>query len=295
MALPRVTALLVICLAVGSCTPQTPIPGSPIRAPQRIVSLAPSVTEVLFALGLGDRVVGVTTYCRYPAEALKVAKIGGYLTPSYEALAAVHPDLAILLPEHDDIRSRVEALGIPVLRVDHTSLAGILDSLTTIGERCDIARQAAAVRAELEAPLDEITQTLAGRQSPRVVICLGRNADPSGFRSMSGAGPGGIYHDLIVRAGGTNAIPPGPILPPSLSAESLLQLDPDAIVEFAPSRGSPERLQLGWRTLSSLRAVRTGRVSIFTDDFLPVPGPRLIRFVSTLARALHPGAPWRQP
>jgi ABC-type Fe3+-hydroxamate transport system substrate-binding protein len=115
------------------------------------------------------------------------------------------------------------------------------------------------------------------------VICLGRNNDPSHFRSMSAAGPGGIYDDLIVRAGGINAVPHGPILHPSLSAEALLQLDPDVIVEFAPGGGPPDRLLPGWQSMSSLRAV------------LAVPGPRLVRFAGDLARALYPDALWRQP
>jgi iron complex transport system substrate-binding protein len=240
-------------------------------------------------------VVGVTSYCRYPAEALAIPKIGGYLTPSYEAMASAHPDLAVLLPEHDEVLPHVQALGIPVLRIDHTSVAGILASVTILGDRCGAARQAAALRAELEARLDEIARATKGRPRPRVVICMGRNADSAGFRSMSAAGPGGIYDDLIVRAGGINAVPPGPVLHPSLSAEALLRLDPDVVVEFAPNGGDPQRLRSEWQALASLRAVRTGRVYVFTQDLLPVPGPRLVRFVGDLARTLHPDAPWRQP
>ena len=99
--------------------------------PRRIVSLAPSVTEVLFEAGLGARVVGVTSYCRYPADALRIAKVGGYLTPSYEALVALHPDLVVVLPEHEDVEPRITRLGLTALRVDHRSLSGIVDSITT--------------------------------------------------------------------------------------------------------------------------------------------------------------------
>jgi iron complex transport system substrate-binding protein len=282
-----------ILLALGGIPAQSGriVPAAPV--PTRIVSLAPSVTEVLFAIGLGDRIVGVTTYCRYPPRALALPKIGGYLTPSYEALAAVQPDLAVLLPEHDDLRSHLEALRIPVLRVDHNSIASILESATTIGERCGVAREATAFRTSLETELNGIAHTIAGRSRPRVVICLGRNADASAFRSMSAAGPGGIYDDLIERAGGTNAIPPGPVLHPSLSAEALLQIDPDVIVEFASNGGLAARLREQWRSLSSLRAARDGRVYIFTQDFLSIPGPRLVHFVGDLARALHPDASWK--
>ena len=91
------------------------------QSPARIVSLAPSVTEVLFEAGAGARVVGVTSYCRFPPAALSLPKIGGYLTPNYEALVALQPDLVVTLAEHADLEPRIRALGIPILRVDHRS------------------------------------------------------------------------------------------------------------------------------------------------------------------------------
>jgi iron complex transport system substrate-binding protein len=176
--------------------------------------------------------------------------------------------------------------------VDHNSIEGILESATMIGKRCGVAREAAALRATLETELDGIAHAVAGRSRPRVMICLGRNADSMTFRAMSAAGPGGIYDDLITRAGGMNAIPAGSVLHPSLSAEALLQIDPDIIVEFAPNRGPAARLREQWRSLPSLRAVRSDRVFVFTQDFLSIPGPRLVHFVRDLARALHPDASW---
>lgn len=116
--------------------------------------------------------------------------------------------------------------------------------------------------------------------------------DERGFGSLSAAGPGGIYDDLLRHAGGQNSVPPGPILHPALSGESLLRLNPDVIVEFASSAADREAIWREWRVLGSLNAVRDGRVFVFTDDFLPVPGPRLVRFTEDLARALHPDARW---
>lgn len=104
--------------------------------PQRIVSLAPSVTEVLFAVGLGPRVVAVTSYCRYPPAALRLPKIGGYLTPSYEALVSAAPDLAVVLSEHADIEPKLAMLRVPVLRLDHRSIEGVLAGIDAVGRRC---------------------------------------------------------------------------------------------------------------------------------------------------------------
>jgi iron complex transport system substrate-binding protein len=263
------------------------------QTPQRIVSLAPGITEMVFALGLGNRLVGVTTACRYPEAALRVPKIGGSVTPSLDALSAARPDLTLLLSASDDVRERVSALGIPLLRVDYNSLDGILESATLIGERCGAGRQAAALRASWQQELDAITKTVANRPRPRVLICLGRGQAPSTLRSISVAEPGGIYHDLIVHAGGVNAIPQGQVLHPSISAEALVRLDPDVIVEFAPNADAPYRLRDDWRALHALRAVKNGRVYVFTQDFLSAPGPRLVRFVGELARALHPDVDWR--
>jgi iron complex transport system substrate-binding protein len=290
----RATLLLAFYLTATAASLEPSVAVSDAGIPRRIVSLAPSVTEVLFALGLGDHVVGVTSYCRFPAETARISKIGGYLTPNYEAIAALQPDLAIVLPEHEEVRRHLAALGVPVLRVDHRSIAGILDSLTAIGTRCGATREAQVLRGELQSRLDTVTRIVSGRPHPRVAICLGRSGDSNGFRSMHAAGPGGIYHDLIVRAGGINVIPAGPVLHPQLSAEGLLRLNPDAIVEFASGGGDPEQLKAEWGALGSLDAVRRGRVFVFTQDFLPVPGPRLIRFVQELARALDPDAPWRK-
>ena len=274
------TWVLVLAAGLG------PFVGEASAAPPaRIVSLAPSITETLFAIGAGPRVVGVTDYCRYPPEAEKAARVGGYLTPSYETLVALRPDLVVVLPEHDDLRPRLEALGLAVLRVDHRTVEGIVDGVRTLGARCG-GEGAEALAAELAAGLDAVDKSMAQRPRPRVLITLGR---PGGaFRSVLGGGPGGLHDDLITRSGGVNVLADAPVPYPSLSAEGLLRLDPDVVVELVPRREDRERARAEWSALGSLRAVRRGRVVVFNHDFLSVPGPRLVRFVAELARALHP-------
>jgi iron complex transport system substrate-binding protein len=259
--------------------------------PKRIVSLAPSVTEALFALGLGDRVVGITSYCRYPPEAEGIARIGGYLTPSYEALAAARADLVIVLPEHAELVPKLEALGVDILHLDHRSIGGILDGLRAMAARCPLAA-ADAVVSELESGLARIERAIAGRTRPRTLIVFGRQGDRSGFRSVIGGGRGGIHDDLVSRAGGVNVLGDSTVPYPTLSAEGLLRLDPDAVVECAPNRGDAAALRDEWDALSALRAVRTRRVSVFTQACLSVPGPRLVRLVGALACGLHPDADW---
>jgi iron complex transport system substrate-binding protein len=283
------TALLILAGASGACTPGA-TPSPPIATAQRIVSLAPSATEVLFEAGCEGRVVGVTSYCRYPAQATTLPKVGGYLAPSYEALVALRPDMVVILPEHVDARRYLTTLGLDIAEFDHRTIRGIIDSIGTAGDLCGTRPRADAAVSQLEDQLRRVDARTAGRPRPRVVISVSRSQE-RGFGSLSAAGPDGVYHDLLLRAGGQNAVPPGPVLHPALSAESLLRLNPDAIVEFAPGAGDGTAIREEWRALPSLTAVARRRVFVFTEDFLPVPGPRLVRFTETLARALHPAAP----
>jgi iron complex transport system substrate-binding protein len=251
--------------------------------PRRIVSLAPSVTEVLFEAGVGPRVVGVTSYCRFPREVLPLPKVGGYLTPSYEALVALQPDLVVTLPEQADLEPRLTALGIPILRVDHRSLEGIVHSIEQVGERCGTA--ARANRAA-----DALRQTLAGARRiaagarPRVLICFGRAED---FRRLSAAAPGTVHDDLITQAGGRNVLTSRAVAYPTLSAEGVMRLDPDVIIEFSSAGTDPAALRGQWSRLDSVRAVKNRRVYVFTGEVLSVPGPRFARFAETIARSIR--------
>jgi iron complex transport system substrate-binding protein len=283
----RIGALFAGALALlwtlgGAVRPVAP---EPAAFPQRIVSLAPSVTEVLFEAGVGARVVGVTSYCEFPREALALPKVGGYLTPSYEAIVALEPDLIVLLPEHADLEPRLAALGLPTLRLDHRSLEGIVRSFSELGERCGATARAEQAAGALRRDLIGIRARSTSDSPPRVLVCFGRSED---FRRLIAAAPGTVHGDLIAHAGGRNALTSDAVSYPTLSLEGLMRLDPDVIVELAPGGADGEALRRQWNALDSLRAVRTGRVYVFTQDFLSVPGPRFVRFADTVARALFP-------
>jgi len=252
-------------------------------APRRIVSLAPSVTEVLFEAGVGPRVVGVTSYCRFPREALALPKIGGYLTPSYEALVALQPDLVVTLAEHADVEPRIRALGIPILRVDHRSLEGIVRSVEQVGERCGVTTPAKRAADALRETLASAKRVVVGTR-PRVLICFGRAED---FRRLTAAAPGTIHDDLITQAGGVNVLTSDTIAYPTLSAEGVMRLNPDVIIEFSSGSADAKALRSQWSRLDSVRAVRTNRVYVFTGEFLSVPGPRFVRFATTIAQAIR--------
>jgi iron complex transport system substrate-binding protein len=271
----RVLLMLMCLLSAATAGAQDP--------PRRIVSLAPSATEVLFEAGLGPHVVGVTSYCVFPREALRLPKVGGYLTPSFEALVALRPDLVVTLPEHADVEPRLRALGFPILRLDHRTLDGIIRSVEQVGERCGSAPSATRAANALRTTLATVTHK-AARTRPRVLICFGRAED---FRQLTAAAPGTIHDDLITRAGGANVLTSRAIAYPVLSAEGVLRLDPDVIIEFSSAATDADALRRQWNRLGALTAVRTGRVYVFTGEFLSVPGPRFVRFTETIARAIR--------
>lgn len=258
---------------------------------RRIASLAPSTTETLFALGLGDRIVGVCEYCKYPPEALTKPKLGGYYTPNYEALLEARPDLVVILPEHDAIRERILDLGVEVLDVDHRSVKGILDSITVIGEACGVPEQAASLLADLEGRVEKVKSRMQGRPRPRVLVSIGRAMNEGGARRITTCGRGGYYDDLIEMAGGVNAYE-GTIPFPALSPEGVLALDPDVIVEMMPDLvekgGSRQSILRDWATLPGLEHLR---VRLIAKPYAVVPGPRFILLLEDLAEAIHPEAP----
>jgi iron complex transport system substrate-binding protein len=222
---------------------------------------------------------------------LGLPKVGAYLTPSYEALVSLHPDLVVTLPEHADIEPHIGALHIPLLRLDHRSIEGVIRSLVTLGEYGGVQTEATRAALALRQHLARVKGLSAGKSGPRVLLVLGRSTDD--FRRIYAAGPGSLHDDLITYAGGRNVLDPGAVSYPALSVEGLLRLDPDVILEFAGAKNDAAALRGQWNTLSSLRAVKTGRVFVFTEEFLSVPGPRLVRFTETLAHAFFPGAETR--
>ncbi len=285
--------LWALCLAAPAVGAGEKSADAGAAAPQRIVSLAPSLTETLFELGLGDRVVGVTDYCNFPPEVKKIKSVGGYVTPSFEAVAALRPDLLLLLPEHKEVKHNLEAMKVPILEVENRTVRAVLDSFRAIGRAAGAEARGNALSDGLQRRLDRIAGTVAGRPRPRVLLCVARRmTGAGGIGEIRVGAPGSFHGDLLAYAGADNAVPSGLIFYPEVSAEGLLKLDPDVIVELEPNAPA-DKVRVEWSDLSSLRAVRTGRVLVFTQDFLAIPGPRLMRFIEDLARALHPEAPWK--
>lgn len=275
-------ALVALALVLGGCAsereaePETPTPA-------RLVVVAPSLVEVVFGLGLGDRVVGVGDYAEWPPEVFSRPRIGGLFDVRLEAIVELEPDLAILLPGEERLAAQMSQLGVEVLTVRHESLDDVEASMTTIAERMGVPEAgreaAAAFRAELE------PRPLPGRG--RVLLAITREAGNLG--EVLVAGPGTFYDELLGLLGATNAFAGSELAYPQVSAEGVLRSAPDAIVELQPellsSRGR-DRLLEDWRQLPHLPAVERGCLRLIAGDYVLLPGPRVTRLYRELRDAL---------
>lgn len=294
---------LALCLAASvlalACSPESVAPASPepLRGSYtRIVAMAPSITETLFAVGAGEIVIGVTRYCIYPPEARTRAIIGGFFDPNYEVIVTLEPDLVVLLTIQDEARQRFEALNIRTLTVDQRTLPGILDSIRAIGEATGHTEEALALIADTEERTRRIAAMTAGRPRPRVLISAGRVKGAHQLTEVNAAGKGEWYDDIIEMAGGTNACTSEMIQFPTISLEGLYEIDPDVIVDMASAddlRAMTEAEILAqWSTAKHLRALKEGRVHILSGSHTTIPGPRYVQIVEDLAKLLHPDLDW---
>ncbi|HEX7900853.1 MAG TPA: helical backbone metal receptor [Planctomycetota bacterium] len=264
-----------------------PAPEALAGVAARVVSLAPSTTEVICALGLVDRLVGVCEFCEYPPEARAKPRMGGYYTPNFEVLSETRPDLVVVLPEHGPILDRLRDLRLPVLEVDHRTVAGILDSFLAVSRACGVPERGVALRAELEARLAKIKEAAKGRRRPRVLISVGRAMNEGSALRIATCGRGGFYDELLEMVGAENAYE-GRVPYPSLSPEGVLALKPDVILEIMPDlkeKGvSEEGLLKDWAAIPGVAGMR---VKVIARDYAVIPGPRFVRLLEDLAEAVR--------
>lgn len=274
---------------------QTPSP-SPEAAPERIVSLAPSITEILFALNLGDRVAAVTDYCKYPPETAAKPKVGGLNDLNFEAVLRLRPDLVILLPSNLKAMEKLSAAGVRYAQADTDTMPGIREAIRRIGADCGAEARARELLAGIDARVAAVAARVKGLPPCRVLVCVSRETGAGGPESIYLAGKRTYYNDLIRCAGGENAYADELVQYPLIGREGLLRLDPDVIVEVRTdaAAGDAEKLAADWHAVRGLRAAAAGRVFVFTEDYVTIPGPRFVLLLKKLARVMHPEAGWSE-
>ncbi|RMG00640.1 MAG: ABC transporter substrate-binding protein [Planctomycetota bacterium] len=299
---------LVVFLFVLGCRPIDEASSGaadrePTAAPERIVSLAPSITETLFALGVGDRVVGVTDYCEFPPEAKNLPTVGGYLTPNLEAIVALEPDLVVAPKGEQSPAEAVARLGLPVLIVENRSVDGVLETFEILGKRLGVPERGRALRRRCETQMRAIARRVEGLQRPRVLITVDRTVDGDRLQDVYAAAQDGYLDHLCTLAGGRNVCRAAARFP-IISAEGILAMNPEVVFDLvgkvAPRSDDTteqankrrEALLAAWRRLDQVEAVRNGRVYLVGPDVTVVPGPRFNQLLEFMARRIHPEIDW---
>ena len=256
-----------------------------VKNPQRLVSLAPSNTEILFALGLGDKVVGVTDFCDYPEEAKAIEQVGTYFEPNIEMIFSLSPDLVLAIPDVPEVVAKLEELGIPALILDPSDLEGILADIQLVGQATGAETEAEALVSELRGRIAVVTEK-AGEAKERVrVFCEIDATDPS---KPWASGPGSFMDAMIRLSGGTNVAAGADSPWPQLSAEEIIAKDPDIIIladsEYGVTAESVGE-RPGWDVIT---AVKEGAIYDIDDDLISRPGPRIVDGLETVAKIIHP-------
>jgi iron complex transport system substrate-binding protein len=256
------------------------------RATTRVVSLAPSLTEILFALGAGDLLVGVTDFCDYPPQASQKPKVGTVLAPNAEVVLALQPNLVLATTEgnRQETVLLLERLQIPIFVVRPEGLEGIYASIRSVGGLLGRPARASAVVESMRSRVAWVAGQVKGRPPARVLYVLW--PDP-----LITAGRGSIIDALIGVAGGENVAGGISLRYPRLNLEEVLRVDPEVIL-LAGMGSRPLRAESvqGWEGWQVLRAVKAGRVQALDGDLLHRPGPRIVEGLEAIARALHPDA-----
>ena len=259
-----------------------PVPSGPVR----VVSLAPSLTEIVFALGRGDWLVGVSDFCDYPPPARALPRVGGILTPNLERIVQARPGLVLVTAEGNSMEgvAPLTRLGLPVFMVRPEGIRGVLESMAVLGRALQAEARASALAGEILQQLDHIRDRVQGRGRPRVLYLLWANP-------LMAVAPGTYIHDLMETAGGLNVVQDRTVPYPRIGWEQVLAWAPEVIVLPEHREGErqalPAEMQRAWRTVP---AVRANRVVSLPSDSIHRPGPRIVEGVERLARAIHPEA-----
>jgi len=285
------TLILALCFFPGVAQALTVVDqtGQPVTlpaAPRHIVSLVPGVTEILFAIGAQDILVGVTDFCDYPPEARRKAHVGDMLAPNLETLVSLKSDLVVATRSgnREETFDQLKRLGLPVYLVDEPpSITGVLRLVGGLGELTGRRAAAAAVAAGLERRVTAVRERVAGRRRPRVLYVLW--PEP-----LIVPGRGSLVSELIASAGGLSVTADQGQGYPRMSLEAAVGRSPEVIILARHGAGTGPAAREQWQRLESLPAIRSGRLYAADGDLLHRYGPRVVDGLELLARLIHPEA-----
>jgi iron complex transport system substrate-binding protein len=261
------------------------------QQPKRIVSTAPSFTETLFAVGAGDRVIAVSTYCHYPPQVDELPRVGTYLNPNIESIARLRPDIVLVHSEQSDAIEQLSKVGIQSVGLKNTTLEDTLATMVQIGAAVGNKEQGLALERGLRAKLRDIERRASGKPRRSLLFVVGRT--PGRLDGLIAVGKGSFLNELIRIAGGRNVLSDSPVAYPRISLESVMRLDPDVIVDMgdmAVTSGVTEKHKQSvvklWESQPAIRAVKEKHVFAVAADIFVVPGPRVTEAAEEFSRML---------
>jgi iron complex transport system substrate-binding protein len=280
-AIAKVAAAIAIALA-GCARPAArahPAPGE-----ERIVSLAPSVTEMLFAIGAGPHVVGVSQFCDYPPAATKLPRVGSYVAPNIEAIVGLRPTLVIGPATLSNVRATpaFSRMGIATIMIDDNSIAGIEQGIQRVGDRVGRGADARRTVARIREKMAAVEKRMRG-VPPRSVLMV------VGHQPMVAVGRATFLGELLALADARNIADAEPQPWPRLSVEYVIASRPGVILD-GQMGSDPRAPNSFWSHYPTIPAVRDGRVFGYPQDPTLHPGPRIAQTLELLARLIHPEA-----
>jgi len=256
--------------------------------PKRIVCLAPSVTEILYYLRLGDRIVGVTQFSYYPPEAAHKPKVGSYINLNVERIITLNPDLVIGTADGNKpgVVKLLEQAGIPVYIVNPRNVMDAIGTIDTLGELCGVWERAKELSSRLRARADHVFERTMSLRKPLVFLQINMKPIMTVNRNT-------FHHDVIRLAGGENMSQDEPFTYPRISVEEVIQKKPEVIIISSMERGGRfEMVRNEWQKWSSIPAVKEGRIYLIESDLLDRPSPRIVKGLENMARVIHPEVEW---
>lgn len=282
-------AACLMLLLVASC--RTP---APAERDGGIISLVPSSTEIIYALGGGDRLVGVSDYCTHPPQARTLPRYGGFLNPSTERILASGAETVVAVYTARKLVRACRDAGMNVVTVKTNNLDDMDDAIASLGELLDRRDEAARLARRIHEEIEAAAAAIPAGSSPSVVVIVDRT--PDDLKRLFVAGPDSLLDDLVTRMGGRNAFSDAPRLYPMVTLETIIARGPDVIVDLRPlersGTGSRQKAEAQWKRSGIIAPdgpVPAVHVLEATD--LTVYGPRLGKACSTLVDAIHGGGP----
>lgn len=258
---------------------------------ERIVSLAPSITELIFKLELGNSLVGLTRYCTYPEGTELIKEVGGFWDPNFEVIATLKPDIVFLLSEDLRTRDLLEAIKIKAISIEHRNIAGILKSIKLIGDYCGKEEAGKKLFNTLKDEIEVVKKDVQGKKKKRTLVAVGRSSLNGSVGNFFISGDDGFYSDLLKIAGAENVLKRSTVALPSLSHEGLISLAPEVIIEVIPDlkeRGwSKKEIKASWQKIPYLPAAKNNAIFVISEPYVAIPGPRFVNTLKIFVHLLH--------